>query len=1063
MTDKSYKSEHDANEQQPSDSAVIENSDSVNNESIIDGPEKDTERCNSYDSFHLNPSNRHPAEKDNTPRQDAASQKSSTKKNNHSDSESTVHGESETSDDVENRSGVKLQIWHYLRKLGKNTFLYFVLGSIFFILGTFIVKKDTNFIFYKLINVDPPTYEEITVNCRLIGYTLAFIIFFIGVLAVVLKFSLTHIESSIDISQDYLTIICDLNIHLSIIIVLFTIVLILIYRGNLNLQFAKETYLDCGHIVNTLLFSTMLMAIKSYYLRSVSLSFDHVRHLKRVRAILRDSFLLKFLKAIKKLRRKERDDQIRFTVPISAEQQRDTTNISQSELEQIREEVQPYFGQDFEAAINGENIHYQPRPRRRAEQHDNTGHSYQSNQRYDPSDTLQNSELGLEQNHMGDTRIPILDSASTEGSKKKPKKCGSPKESKKTLAEQMFSQLHDHDLPSMVDYPKMVTDLGEKFLSDGLFSYLYCKAGTAKLTRKDQTTLKKIFYRLSPRDISYTSTKYKWREKASNLKKYIKCETLEDLKEFFCCEKFFLLWINSMKITHILKNYQETYDHDTGSSSEAEAFDKFFQPQAPESPDTPSDQIDTKNDSFDQSKNSKTHFYGNRQFTIRTDFPELDENEQDKNQEITLYKDENSFILPDDSNRHQPQDKHISAPPIRTQYKKSDEILKSSHYSPDKADQPRLSSDLDTTKHIQGSPDKDVDQRGSIQGSPDQNKNESRIYRKSPNNSTNNEQNVNNLSMINNTALPLESEGHVPHMNETPYARNLNPSKHRFESAIWSENYEIEQKMAHARNIVKNPLSVSLIYKFIERRDSELFNLQRTIEQNNAAINRVSNVLTLLIFVLAISIFLSISLNKTDKTIDILSALFGTGFILNTTIKDAISSCVFVFCVQPYDIGDRIFINIDNNVENLIVTEINVLSTKFIKFDGLYVIIPNNVLNTKSITNVRRSALLSESFYIDVKYDTPTTSLEKLKYNISFFLRSNPNLFTEFFYFNYHHLEDCNKLTLRIFIQYVENWQQYEKYLERRGFFLSFLNRCLIELNIRYRPLVQPLYFVDNQ
>lgn len=279
-------------------------------------------------------------------------------------------------------------------------------------------------------------------------------------------------------------------------------------------------------------------------------------------------------------------------------------------------------------------------------------------------------------------------------------------------------------------------------------------------------------------------------------------------------------------------------------------------------------------------------------------------------------------------------------------------------------------------------------------------------------------------------------------------------------SGIYAKCYE--NKVLNLKQIMNAPLNESFLEKLLARRDTELYYLNKTIEQNTAAVDKVSYFLSLTIYLIIMSIFLGISLNKADKTIDIISALFGTGFILNSTIKDVISSTVFVFFIKPFDVGDRVFICLESGVENLVVSQLNVLSTTFVKYDGLFVIVPNTILNTKSIINIRRSTLLSESFFVNVKYDTPVQKLELLKYNISLFLRSHPNFYTEFFFFNYHLLEDCNKLTLRIFIQYIENWQEYDRYLERRGMFLSFLNKCLGNLKIRFQKLVQPIVFVNE-
>lgn len=246
-----------------------------------------------------------------------------------------------------------------------------------------------------------------------------------------------------------------------------------------------------------------------------------------------------------------------------------------------------------------------------------------------------------------------------------------------------------------------------------------------------------------------------------------------------------------------------------------------------------------------------------------------------------------------------------------------------------------------------------------------------------------------------------------------------------------------------------------MIFALLERRDREHLFLKRSFEQNNAALDRVGYTLSIVIALITLSIFLGIFLNRADKTLDVISAIFGTGFILNSAIKEAITSTVFVFCVKPYEVGDRIFVTIDNEQENLVVTELNVLSTTFRRFDGVYVIIPNITLSTKAITNVRRSGIMSESHIIQVSSSTPVYKIELLKYNVRMFLHANRDYYTQFFMLNYDRIEESNRLFMRLYMQYTGNWQNYEAFLEKRTYFLTFLNRVINELGITYVPLRQ--------
>lgn len=71
------------------------------------------------------------------------------------------------------------------------------------------------------------------------------------------------------------------------------------------------------------------------------------------------------------------------------------------------------------------------------------------------------------------------------------------------------------------------------------------------------------------------------------------------------------------------------------------------------------------------------------------------------------------------------------------------------------------------------------------------------------------------------------------------------------------------------------------------------------------------------------------------------------------------------------------------------VQEMFLLSTVFRRTDGKYVFLPNNILNTKLIENVRRSGATSESFTFDVSFDTDFEHIQALRTRMLKFLNNN--------------------------------------------------------------------------
>ena len=88
--------------------------------------------------------------------------------------------------------------------------------------------------------------------------------------------------------------------------------------------------------------------------------------------------------------------------------------------------------------------------------------------------------------------------------------------------------------------------------------------------------------------------------------------------------------------------------------------------------------------------------------------------------------------------------------------------------------------------------------------------------------------------------------------------------------------------------------------------------------------------------------------------------------------------------------GDRV----DINDSRLVVLQIALLYTVFSRADsGKLVQIPNNILNSQWIENVSRSRDMKEPIKVFIDYGTSFEDIQKLKDEMSVFVRDNPRDF----------------------------------------------------------------------
>ncbi|EQB59845.1 mechanosensitive channel of small conductance-like 10 [Vairimorpha apis BRL 01] len=240
------------------------------------------------------------------------------------------------------------------------------------------------------------------------------------------------------------------------------------------------------------------------------------------------------------------------------------------------------------------------------------------------------------------------------------------------------------------------------------------------------------------------------------------------------------------------------------------------------------------------------------------------------------------------------------------------------------------------------------------------------------------------------------------------------------------------------------------IYNIKEHVFREKYFLNKNLIQMNSVIDNVSVFVKIMFILIAFVMLYLKAFSEVDSTSGILSAILGAQIFSNSFSSNAINSLIFLFMIHPYDIGDRVFIKIDGEIENLVVAELNVFSTVFFRWNGTCVYIPNNVLSGLVITNVRRSGIVADSHKIQINSRTDQSKLLNLKSLLEKFLRENPEHYTEYVMVNYEFIENSNKLHMKIYMQYKTNSQNYELYLERKTMFISFLNRCLENLNVDY-------------
>ncbi|KAG2279931.1 hypothetical protein Bca52824_051151 [Brassica carinata] len=236
--------------------------------------------------------------------------------------------------------------------------------------------------------------------------------------------------------------------------------------------------------------------------------------------------------------------------------------------------------------------------------------------------------------------------------------------------------------------------------------------------------------------------------------------------------------------------------------------------------------------------------------------------------------------------------------------------------------------------------------------------------------------------------------------------------------------------------------------------------LGHSLNDTKTAVKQVDKILTGVLSVIAFIIWLILMDIATTKFLVVFSSQFvGLAFMIGSTCKNIFESFVFVFVMHPYDVGDRCII--DGVV--LLVEEIDLLTTVFLKIDNEKVFYPNATLISKPISNFYRSPDMGDSILFSIAFSTPAAKIATLKETISEYLVQNPQNWYPNFLFLVDAIENVNKLNLNLIVTHTINFQHFIEKRLRRTELVIAVKRILEELEIEYTLLPQDVHLIGHK
>ncbi|XP_009340447.2 mechanosensitive ion channel protein 10 [Pyrus x bretschneideri] len=255
---------------------------------------------------------------------------------------------------------------------------------------------------------------------------------------------------------------------------------------------------------------------------------------------------------------------------------------------------------------------------------------------------------------------------------------------------------------------------------------------------------------------------------------------------------------------------------------------------------------------------------------------------------------------------------------------------------------------------------------------------------------------------------------------------------------------------AETGKIKRKALKNWLVNVYLERKS-----LAHSLNDTKTAIEELNRLASgFLLLVIIIVWLLVMGFFTTNMLVFIASQLLTLAFVFGNTAKTVFEAIIFVFVMHPFDVGDRCVVD---GVQ-LIVEEMNILTTVFLRSDNEKVFYPNSVLASKPISNFYRSPEMGDSVDFTIDVSTKVETIVALKARIKEYLDSKTQHWRPAHSVVVKDIEDVNKMKMALYVTHTINFQNYGDKTSRRSDLIFELKKIFEDLGIKYHLLPQEVH-----
>ncbi|XP_039065801.1 mechanosensitive ion channel protein 8-like [Hibiscus syriacus] len=251
-----------------------------------------------------------------------------------------------------------------------------------------------------------------------------------------------------------------------------------------------------------------------------------------------------------------------------------------------------------------------------------------------------------------------------------------------------------------------------------------------------------------------------------------------------------------------------------------------------------------------------------------------------------------------------------------------------------------------------------------------------------------------------------------------------------------------EDAYEHGR-ISKKSLKNWVLNAYRERKALAL-----TLNDTKTAVNKLHKIIDVIVGTIILVIWLVVLEIASSELIVLFSSqLVLAAFIFGNTCRTIFESIIFLFIIHPFDVGDRCEIN---GVQ-LVVEEMNILTTVFLRYDNMKTTFPNSVLSTTPIGNFYRSPDMLDLIEFVVHVATPVEKIALVKQRIINYIVNRKDHWCADPMIVIKDLDELNRIKLAVWVTHKMNYQDIGERLERRSRLAEEMVNSFKEFDIQYR------------